>query len=79
MPSFQGTRKTNFLRSDDNKHELFLFLGHRRQVIILTILDGVVSCRDCQNTDELRPCSHEEADTRISHELRFEDGDDKNS
>ena len=27
MPSFQGTRKTNFLRNDDNKHELYLFLG----------------------------------------------------
>ena len=48
MPSFQGTGKTNFLRSDDNEDELFLFLG-----------------KECQNTDGLQPCSHEEADTRM--------------
>ena len=68
-----GNWKTNFLRNDDNKDELFLpvpktrvcYLGHRRQVIIFTILDGVVSSRDDQNTVGLQPCSLEEADTRM--------------
>ena len=55
------------------------FLGNVRQVIIFTLLDGVVSSRDGQNTGGLHPCSHEEAHTRRPHELRFEDGDDKNS
>ena len=41
------------------------FLGHRRQVIIFTILDGVVSSICGQNTVGLQPCSHEEADTRM--------------
>ena len=41
------------------------FLGHRRQVIIFTIFDGVVGSRYGQNTVGLQPCSHEEADTRM--------------
>ena len=59
------------------------FLGHRRQVIIFTLLDGVVSSGDGQNTVGLQPCSHEEADTRmplyVKLELLFEYADDKNS
>ena len=60
----------NFLRNDDNKGELFLFLGHEcvskdtgDKVIISTVMDSVVNSRIDQNTDGLQPCSHEEADT----------------
>ena len=36
------------------------------KVIVSTILDGVVSSRDGQNTDGLQqPCSHEDADIRM--------------
>ena len=45
------------------------FLGHRIQVIIFTLLDGVVSSRDGQNTVGLQPCSHEEADTMKMHPM----------
>lgn len=62
----------NFLRNDDNKDELFQFLGQAcvskdtgDKVIISTLLDSVVSSRDDQTTDGLQPCSHEEADTRM--------------
>ena len=54
MPSFQGTGKTNFLRSDDNEDELFLFLG-----------------KECQNTDGLQPCSHEEAYIRMLLHVKY--------
>ena len=59
-------------RNDDNTDELFPFLGQERvskntghTVIVFTLLDGVVSSRDGQNTDGLQTCSHEEADTRM--------------
>ena len=35
------------------------------KVIVFTLLDGVVSCRDDQNTDGLQSCSHEEANTEM--------------
>ena len=50
----------NFFRNDDNKDELLQFLGQEcvskdtgDKVIVFTLLDGVVSSRDGQNTDEL--------------------------
>ena len=54
----------NVLRNDDNKDELFLFLGQvcvsvdtGYKVIVSTILDGVVSSGDGQNTVGLQqPC-----------------------
>lgn len=62
----------NFLRNDDNKDELFQFLGQEcisndtgDKIIISTLLDSVISSRGDQNTDGLQPCSHEEADTRM--------------
>ena len=62
----------NVLRNDDNKDELFQFLGHEcvskdtgDKFIVSTLLDGVVSSRDGWNTDLHQPCSHEEADTRM--------------
>ena len=49
MPSFQGTGKTNFLRNDDKRMDE-LFL---------------FLGQECQNTDGLQPCSHEEAYIRM--------------
>ena len=68
----------NVLRNDDNKDELFHFLGQERvcentghPVIVLTLLDGVVSFRDGQNTDGFQTCSHEEADTRMLLHIQY--------
>ena len=62
----------NVLRNDDDKDELFKFLGEEcasmdtlDKVIVSTLLDSVVSSRDGQNTVGLQPCSHEEADTQM--------------
>ena len=51
----------NVLRNDDNKDELFLFLGQGcvsmdtgDKVVVSTTLDGVVSSEDGQNTDGLQ-------------------------
>jgi hypothetical protein len=62
----------HFLRNDENKDELFQFLGQEcismdtgNKVIISTLLDSVIISRNGQNTDGLQPCSHEEADTRM--------------
>ena len=62
----------NVLRNGDNKDELFQLLGQESiskdtgdKVIVSTILDGIVSSRDGQNTDGLQPRTHEEADTRM--------------
>jgi len=62
----------NFLRNDDNKDELFQFLanasvtqGTDDKVILSTIHKSVVSSNPVLNLDDLQPCSHEEADTRI--------------
>ena len=62
--------RKNLLRNDDNKDELFQFLGQERvfkntghPIIVYTLLDSVVSSKDGKNTDGLQTCSHEEADT----------------
>ena len=68
----------NVLRTDDNKDELFFqFLGLEHvskntghTVIVFTLLDGVVSSRDGQNTNGLQTCSNEEADTRMLLHLK---------
>ena len=59
MPSFQGTAK-NLLRNDDNKDELFQFLGQecvskdtRDKVNVSTLSDGVVRSRDGRTIDGL--------------------------
>ena len=61
----------HFLRNDDNKEELFQYLGRecvskdtRKKVIISTLSDRVIWSKNYQNTG-LQPCSHEEADKRI--------------
>ena len=78
---------------DDNEVELFQFIGQEclskdtgEKVIIFTILDGVVSSRDGQNTDERQPrmltrrSRHPDASSyQRRHELQFQVGDDKNS
>ena len=73
-----GNWKTNYLRTDDNKDELFVLLGHEcvskdtgDKVIIFTTLDGVISSRDGQNTIGLQPCSHAEADTRMPLHVKY--------
>ena len=62
----------NFLRNDDNKDELFQCLANASvtqdtddKVILSTIHKSVVSSNPVVNLDDLQPCSHEEADTRI--------------
>lgn len=62
----------NFLRNDENKDELFQFLAHASisedvgdKVILSTIHESVISSNPGLNLDNLQPCSHEEADTRI--------------
>ena len=84
----------NFVRNDENKDELAQFLGQEcvssdtgdKEVIVFTLLHGVVSSRDGQNTDELQPSMltrrsrHPGASScQRRHELRFQVGDDKNS
>ena len=68
----------NVLRIDDNKDELFPFLGQERvskntghTVIVFNLLDGVVSSRDGQNTDGLQTCSHEDADSRMLLHIKY--------
>ena len=62
-----------FLRNNDNKKELFCFLAEKisklssgSKQIYTTHLDDVLTAHepdDC--TDEIKPCNHEEADTRM--------------
>eukprot|EP00745_Piridium_sociabile_P026562 TRINITY_DN4240_c0_g2_i9.p1 TRINITY_DN4240_c0_g2~~TRINITY_DN4240_c0_g2_i9.p1 ORF type:complete len:1084 (-),score=281.98 TRINITY_DN4240_c0_g2_i9:490-3741(-) len=60
----------NFLRDNDNKTELFNFLADKiaqmatPNVVIVTKEEDAVSNHTI-NLDEVAPCSHEEADTRI--------------
>ena len=61
----------SFLRSNENKAELFLFLAHQikdiniqGKQIISTAEEDVVSSSPIDTTG-LAPCSHEEADTRL--------------
>ena len=59
-----------FLRTDENKTELFCFLAQYAQKmtsekqVISTFLQEVL-CNYSRDTQELAPCNHEEADTRI--------------
>ena len=60
-----------FLRNCDNKKELFGFLAHQtvqytipNKTIITTVKEFVLSSPSI-STNNLQPCSHEEADTRI--------------
>ena len=59
----------NFLRDNDNKTELFNFLANK---IVHTVTINVVIVTNEEtvsnhtiNLDEVAPCSHKEADTRI--------------
>lgn len=58
------------MRDNDNKTELFIFLADKiaqmsaRNKVIVTKEDDAVSTQTI-NMEELVPCSHEEADTRI--------------
>jgi hypothetical protein len=61
----------SFLRSDDNKSELFTFLAEHLQslnlegkLIVSTCNEDVISSSPIDKTN-IAPCSHEEADTRI--------------
>ena len=65
-----------FLRSSDNKKELFCFIAEKiasinagNKQILTTYLDRVLTVHDDGFTDgftdEINPCNHEEADTRI--------------
>jgi hypothetical protein len=62
-------RKWNeFLRIDDNKKELFVFLANAAMSIdtdklIVTTLNSEVLCNHQRDLSELSPCTHEEADT----------------
>ena len=59
-----------FLRINENKTELFAFLGREIVTIstdkqIICILDRDVICRQPMDNEGLAPCSHEEADSRM--------------
>ena len=59
-----------FLRIDDNKTELFAFLGQNIADIstskqIITTHHRDVICTNHQDVSGLAPCTHEEADTRM--------------
>ena len=64
----------NFMRDNDNKTELFIFLADKvaqmsaRNKVIVTKEDDAVSTQTI-NMEELVPCSHEEADTRICNKV----------
>ena len=59
-----------FLRTDENKVELFSFLAKRVPCIetekqVLSTIQSDVVCTQSKNVSRLTPCTHEEADTRI--------------
>ena len=61
----------SFLRSDDNKQELFKYLSQAATsiqlpnvTIVSTFEEDIISSKPIEK-DELAPCNHEEADTRI--------------
>jgi len=66
----------NFLRDNDNKTKLFIFLADKiaqrsaRKKVIDTKEDDAVSTQTI-NMEELVSCSHEEADTRIFVHARY--------
>ena len=58
------------MRDDTNKTELFHFLadmivGHCTDNIVYVTQGDTVLCNFEANVDNLAPCNHEEADTRI--------------
>ena len=62
----------NFLRLDKNKDELFRFLALEIQgmdtgqkAIISTLNETIITSNDGIQHNELSPCDHEEADTRL--------------
>ena len=64
----------SFLRSEQNKNELFIYLAKCMQsydidgkILVSTLGKLVVTAgqHDLQDMESLQPCSHEEADTRI--------------
>ena len=60
----------DFLRVDDNKRELFKFLaGHIASLetdkLVVTTYGKEVRCTAARDTNNLSPCSQEEADTRM--------------
>ena len=59
-----------FLRTDENKVELFSFLANRVPYIetekqVLSTIQSNIVCTQSKNVSRLTPCTHEEADTRI--------------
>ncbi len=62
----------NFLRVDANKSELFKILAMSvvkldvpEKIIVSTVMDGVLTNGFDRIIDDLSPCNHEEADTRL--------------
>ena len=59
-----------FLRTDENKVELFSFLANRVPCIetekkVLSTIQSDIVCTQSKNVSRLTLCTHEEADTRI--------------
>ena len=60
----------SFLRIDENKTDLFSFLAEyaitvNTEKLVVSTHGKNVLCNRIKDTDDLAPCSHEEADTRI--------------
>ncbi|KAG7176822.1 hypothetical protein Hamer_G000003 [Homarus americanus] len=54
----------NFLRNSDNKEELFSFLSEQDMQLVVKEKTGT-HCSIPEDTANLAPCNHEEADTRM--------------
>ena len=62
-----------FLRNSDNKKELFCFLAEKisklnsgSKEVYTTHLDDILTALECDDSiNEIKPCNHEEADTRM--------------
>jgi len=72
QPSTQIPRNwQQFLRSEENKQELFQFLAqcvvslHEEKQVITTKGKDILCSPVRNNTTKLAPCTHEEADTRM--------------
>ena len=67
------TNWKNFLRVDNNKQELFVFLAEQINKIhimegkklVVTIKENVIVLPVSDHKSSLEPCYHEEADTRM--------------
>ena len=73
QPSSQIPRNwQQFLRSEENKQELFQFLAqcivslHEEKQVITTKGKDILCSPARNNTTNLSPCTHEEADTRMT-------------